>query len=57
MHSTGKLLLPEGDDETDAHNWFVEFRCDVCQEVVQRSYADLLDDVRAALKELGIIPN
>lgn len=57
MRSTGNLVLLEGYDETDAHNWAVEFRCDVCQQLVRSGYADLHDNVRAALKQLGIIQN
>ncbi len=55
MHGTGDLVLFGDDDETDAHNWYVEFRCDVCNQIVHSGYADLLDIVRQALKEAGII--
>lgn len=54
MHSTGDLVLIFGEAE-DARNWFVEFRCDICKELVHEWHADLQDLIWGALKENGIL--
>ncbi|MGC4088515.1 MAG: hypothetical protein QM756_11585 [Polyangiaceae bacterium] len=56
MRATGDLVFhPEDGEESDARNWFVEFKCDVCGQRAQEWHADLHDIVRQALKQAGII--
>ncbi|MGC4088516.1 MAG: hypothetical protein QM756_11590 [Polyangiaceae bacterium] len=56
MRATGNLIFHSQDgDERDAHNWRVEFKCDVCRELVEEWHADLHDIIRQALKQAGII--
>ncbi len=54
MHSTGDLVW-FFDDETDARNWFLEYECEVCNEIIQLYAPDTLDLARRALKEANII--
>ncbi|MGC4088514.1 MAG: hypothetical protein QM756_11580 [Polyangiaceae bacterium] len=54
MRATGTLIHVRG-EEDNARNWFVEFKCDVCKQLVVEWHADLHDIVRQALKQAGII--
>jgi hypothetical protein len=60
MHGTGFLAfypLIEGKvDFTRLFEWSVEYKCDVCHELVYESDPKYYDLVRAALKQNGYLP-
>ena len=46
MHSTGAMLLPPGGDPADSRDWSIEYKCDVCHELIQMWSADTNDLIR-----------
>lgn len=54
MNSTGQAILVF-EDETNPRYWQVEFKCEVCGELVHAWYADINDLIRLALKDNGIL--
>ncbi len=54
MRSTGDLVQIF-EPEDDARSWFVEYKCDVCGELVEEWNADTHDLGRQALKDAGIM--
>jgi len=60
MHSTGyvafRAIIEDEVDFTELFEWLIEYRCDVCHELVYASSPRHYDIVRAALKEAGYLP-
>jgi hypothetical protein len=54
MRSTGGAVVEEGDPEDKVRSWFVEYKCDVCGELVYEYDIDTHDLVSQALAQNGI---
>jgi hypothetical protein len=60
MYSTGYLafrpIVEEEVDFTSLFEWYIEYKCEVCHELVYESAPEYYDIVRDALKESGYLP-
>jgi hypothetical protein len=60
MYSTGYLsfspIIESRVDFTRLLEWYIEYKCEVCHELVYESAPRHYDIVRAALKESGYLP-
>jgi hypothetical protein len=60
MRSTGyvafRAIIEEEVDFTALFEWLIEYKCDVCHELVYESDPEHYDLVLAALKESGYLP-
>lgn len=55
MRGTGAVVqMFDDDSRLETKSWGVEYRCDVCKEIVIQMDTDVLDLVREALRANGI---
>ena len=55
MRGTGAVVQMRGDERRlKTKSWGVEYRCDVCKEIVVQMDTDVLDLIREALRANGL---